>query len=149
MDFRSVENLTQCPMKKLKEIYCALIPINTYRSFEILFVIRSFQDAVTMGQGIPHIVSLSNFFIMELSTFKSNWKNGFLSLLRGIIGYLSVWRHPSIPTKSFYSLDPLVLLRLWLRSKGKVGCSADEALGLGGPHSDPCTRVLIHLVSVS
>lgn len=86
---------------------------------------------------------------MELSTLKTNWKNGFLLLLTGVIGDLAVWKHPPIPRKSYCSLDPLVLLGLWLRSNGKVGCSADEALSLRGPRSGPCIRVLIHLMSVS
>jgi len=42
MDFRPVEDLPQCPMKKLKEIYLALIPVDTHRCFETFFVIRSY-----------------------------------------------------------------------------------------------------------
>lgn len=42
IDVRPVENLSQCLMKKLKEVYCALISIGTHRYFEGMFVIRSF-----------------------------------------------------------------------------------------------------------
>lgn len=90
---------------------------------------------------------------MDLCTFKTNWKKKkkrhFYLLLTRVIVDLAVWKYPSIPRKSLYSLDPLVLLRLWLRRKRKAGCSADEALGLVGPDWDLCMCVFIHLVSIS
>lgn len=135
MNFRPIENLTQCPMEKLKDIYYALILIDTCSILQDVVchichkVILRWCHIGGIFQGIPDIVSSCN----SVSWICVLWRKlGGRRLVFSWEELLVTWQPGNIllflenPFSSLYHL----VLRLCLRRKGYV-CSADEALSIG------------------
>lgn len=143
MNFRPIENLTQCPMKKIKDICYALILIDTCSILQDVVchkvIVRWCHIGVIL-QGIPDIVSSCN----SVSWICVLWRKlvGGGGEERKVSRLVFSWEELSVTWKPgnillflenpFSSLYHLVL-RLCLRRKGYVLLM--KLWELGGPHS--------------